>query len=293
MTKLKFVIFGPETPNTLDLVEEIKKSNNIPYVIQLKNIVFEFKNGKYRALWKNKDLRKFDIFLLRGYNKNLIFAQILIESLLTQNKTVIDETIGKKFLSSKVFEASLMNRNKIRHPRTYQAIDFIIWKKLLTKINFPIIAKPIYGQKGQGIVKLENKKEYLKFFAKNPRGYLVQEFLKIDGDIRVFVVNNKVLGAMKRFIVPGDFRSNASLGAKTEKINPSKEMTELALKAVKTMGYEIAGVDILKYKNKFYVLEVNSSPQWQKFKETTSINPAKEIIRYSLKKYEKIQSRLF
>lgn len=145
----------------------------------------------------------------------------------------------------------------------------------------------MYGQKGQGIVKIDNKKQAYNFFKKNHKGYLLQEYLEIDSDIRIFVVNSKILGAMKRFIIPGDFRSNASLGARVEQVNPTKEMIDLAKRAVKAMKYEIAGVDIVTYKGKFYVIEVNSTPQWQKFKKVTGINPAKHIIDYSLEKYKK------
>lgn len=285
MNKLNFAIIGPNTENTLDLIREIKKAGHRPFVVRLSDIFFEFNNGIFRALWKNKDLFDFDIFLLRGYNKNLLFAQIFAQELLAKGKIVIDETIGKRFISSKAYEASRMMQKKISHPKTWQAVSFSSYKKILKQISFPVIAKPVYGQKGQGIEKIRTAKEYLTFFSKNPKGYLVQEFLKIDGDIRIFVVGNKVLGAMKRYLVPGDFRSNASLGAKTEKIPLTKELETLALKAAKTMDYEIAGIDILEHKKRFYVLEVNSSPQWQKFKEVTKINPAEYIIRYALKKY--------
>ncbi|OGI29418.1 MAG: hypothetical protein A2288_03810 [Candidatus Moranbacteria bacterium RIFOXYA12_FULL_44_15] len=92
---------------------------------------------------------------------------------------------------------------------------------------------------------------------------------------------------MKRYIIPGDFRSNASLGAKAEKILLTQELKELALKATKAMNYEVAGVDIIKHKKKLYVLEINSAPQWQKFKEVTGVNPAEAIIAYAIKKYHK------
>jgi RimK family alpha-L-glutamate ligase len=285
MNKLSFAIIGPETENTADLAREIEKRGHCSYIVRLSDVFFEFSDGIFKAPWKEKDLFDFDIFILRGYNKNLLFAQIIAQELLARKKTVIDEAVGKRFASSKIYEASMMMQSKINHPRTWQAVSFSSYKKLLEKISFPIIAKPIDGQKGQGIERIENEEQYLSFFANNKKGYLCQEFLKIDYDIRVFVVNGKALGAMKRHIIPEDYRSNASLGAKTEKIDLTKELEALALKAVKAMNYEIAGVDIIEYGNKLYVLEINSAPQWQKFKETTGVNPAEEIISYSLDKY--------
>ncbi|HHE45911.1 MAG TPA: ATP-grasp domain-containing protein, partial [Candidatus Moranbacteria bacterium] len=143
-------------------------------------------------------------------------------------------------------------------------------------------------QKGQGIKKIANKNDFIEFFKNNPQCYLIQEFLKIDGDIRVLVVGKKILGAIKRTVLKNDFRSNVSLGAKIKKIELTTIMKKVALKATELMGYEIAGVDLIEYNNKIYVLEVNSTPEWQGFKKVTGINPAKEIINYAIKKYEKI-----
>lgn len=294
MKKLKFAIVGASgTENTKDLVEEIKSRGHSVFLIQPKNLVFEFsKNKKFKIRQGNIDSDKLDIFLFRGYNVNIVAAKILAEKLIRDGKVVIDEILGKRFIPSKTFETSKFAEYKINHPGTFQALDISSYKIILDKAAFPIVVKPLYGQKGQGIIKINNKTKALAFFRKNPEGYLIQEYLKTDGDVRVFVVNNKILGAIKRFVLPGDFRSNASLGAKAEKIIPTKEMKKIAIKATRAMGYEIAGVDFLEYKNKLYVLEINSTPQWQKFKKVTGINPAKYIISYALKKYEKIQNRI-
>lgn len=289
MKKIKFAIIGAsETENAKDLVKEIKSSGHTIFLIQPKNLVFEFsKNKKFKIKQGNIDLDKLDIFIFRGYNVNIVAVKILAEKLIRDKKVVIDEILGKRFIPSKIFEASKLAEHNINHPMTFQALDISSYKIVLDKATFPIIIKPLYGQKGQGIIKINNKTKALAFFKKNPKGYLIQEYLKTDSDIRVFVVNNKVLGAIRRFVLPGNFRSNASLGAKVEKMIPTKEMKAIALKATKAMGYEIAGVDFLEYKNKLYVLEVNSTPQWQKFKEVTGINPAKNIISYATKKYKR------
>ena len=294
MKKIKFAIIGAsETENTKDLIEEIKLKRHSVFLIQPKNLVFEFsKNKRFKIRQGNIDLDKLDVFIFRGYNINIVPVKILAEKLIRDGKVVIDEILGKKFIPSKMFESSKFAEYNISHPRTFQALDVSSYKTILDKTTFPIIVKPLYEQKGQGIIKVNNKTKALAFFKKNPKEYLIQEYLKTNSDVRVFVVNNKVLGAIRRFVLPNDFRSNASLGAKAEKVIPTKEMKVIAIKATKAMGYEIAGVDFLEHKNKLYVLEVNSTPQWQKFKEITGINPAKNIVNYAIKKYEKVQSRI-
>ena len=95
---------------------------------------------------------------------------------------------------------------------------------------------------------------------------LVQEFMDADGgDFRVHVLNLKsgkyILAAMKRDKIEGDFRSNVSLGAKTEEIKLTKEQEELAIKAAEAMELNWVGVDIMPVKNnkeKNVVIECNS-----------------------------------
>ncbi len=293
MSPINFLIIGPDNENTWDLVNEIKKRKHSVLSLPIKEIFFEFSNKKFKAFWKNKDLDLFDIILFRGYNESFIEAGVLAKKFLDDKKTVVDEVIGKGFIPGKTFEASRLIKNKLRHPKTLQCINSSICTSVLKKISFPIIVKPVHGQKGKDMHKFKNIKEAEVFLKKNPTGYLIQEYCKIDGDIRVFVVGNKVLGAIKRFVIDGDFRSNASLGAKAKKYPVDKELRRLSVSAAKIMKYEIAGVDIIKYEGKYFILEVNFAPQWQKFKEITGINPAKDIINYAIRKYEKNKGRFF
>lgn len=286
MDKINFSIIGPATQNTHDLENEIKKVGHCVDVFPLGKIAFVFSDGNCMAIYNEMDvLKKYDIFIFRAYNVNQVFAQILAEKIIERKKIIIDEALGRKFIPSKVFEASKFEENNIHHPKTYQAITFGAWNKLIKKVKFPIIVKPIYGQKGQDMQQFSSEEECLQFFSKFPKGYLAQEKINIASDIRAFVVGNNVLGAMRRYIPKNDFRSNVSRGAKAEKIPLTETIKAIALSATKALGYEIAGVDIIESDGSLYVLEVNSAPQWQKFKEVTKINPAESIIDYALKKY--------
>jgi len=292
MKKITFAIIGPETENTLDLEKEILKNGHSCIVFQLKDLEVVFSEKKTSIFFEKRDLLdSVDIFIFRAYNKNFVFAEVLVKELLTNGKTVIDEAIGREMIPSKLNEASQFVFSGLKHPKTYQALSWNSWKRILEKVRFPLIAKPIYGQKGQDITKIESEKEYTSFFKKNPKGYLLQEFFEISHDLRIFVVNKKVLGGIKRHIIKNDFRSNASLGAKIEKVKITPGIERVARKAAEAMKYEIAGVDLIETNNAFYVLEVNSSPQWQAFKKYTKINPAEAIIKYALQKHALLKNR--
>jgi ribosomal protein S6--L-glutamate ligase len=94
---------------------------------------------------------------------------------------------------------------------------------------------------------------------------IIQEFIEIDYDVRVVVLDGRVLGTMKREVITdGDFRSNISLGAEASNI----ELTEIeerdALKAAEVVDGRLVGVDFIPAKNREkerpYILEVNSMP---------------------------------
>ena len=91
---------------------------------------------------------------------------------------------------------------------------------------------------------------------------LVQEFVReANGkDIRCFVIDGKVVGAIQREAKDGDFRSNLHLGGVASAIKITPEERRIAIKASKVMGLKVAGVDIIRSDSGPKVLEVNSSP---------------------------------
>jgi len=105
------------------------------------------------------------------------------------------------------------------------------------------------------------------------------------------VVGGKALGAVKRYVPENEFRTNRH-GTKAEQVPLTKELGKIAVKATKAMNYDITGVDVLEQDGKFKIIEVNIAPEWQKFKEITSINPAQEIIKVAFKKYRRKQGVL-
>jgi ribosomal protein S6--L-glutamate ligase len=94
---------------------------------------------------------------------------------------------------------------------------------------------------------------------------LAQEFIELEYDIRVIVLHDEVVAVMKRNVIKGaDFRSNVSLGAEPEKMELTEIEKEVAIKASKTVGGILTGVDLIPSKDREkespYVLEVNANP---------------------------------
>lgn len=287
MKQLSFAIISNSlTENTQDLITAIEGEGHHATLINMKEIVFHFEGDSFRVTHQGIDIETSDIFLFRSYSQQISSARLIAHHLCAQGKIVVDEALGTRSVGSKNFQHAQFSKYEIPYPKCIQAHSTEAILRELPSINFPIIAKPLNGSKGNGMFKFETLQEALDTVPSLDIRYLYQEYIPIDSDIRVFIVGNKVLGAMKRYVVPGDFRSNAALGSKTVSIPLAPELEKLALKARESTGYEVAGIDIIETNKGLMVLEINNCPEWQAFKKTTGINPASEIIRFAIAKYQ-------
>ena len=151
----------------------------------------------------------------------------------------------------------------------------------------PVIIKLARGTHGNGVVLAESKKAAKSvlqaFYVMDQDGtnILLQEFVKESAgmDIRVFVVGGKVIASMKRQSLDDDFRSNLHQGGAGEKVKLTDEERKTAIKAAKSMGLNLAGVDLMRSERGPLVLEVNSSPGFG-IEEVTGRDVATPIIEY-------------
>jgi ribosomal protein S6--L-glutamate ligase len=155
----------------------------------------------------------------------------------------------------------------------------------------PLVVKLIEGTQGVGVILAETKKAaeaVIEAFRGLKAHILVQEFIKEAGgtDIRCFVVGGRVVAAMQRRAAPGEFRSNLHRGGTAEPIKITPEERAAARKATKTMGLNVAGVDILRSNHGPVVMEVNSSPGLEGIERATGIDVAGKIIEFIEKNAE-------
>jgi ribosomal protein S6--L-glutamate ligase len=149
----------------------------------------------------------------------------------------------------------------------------------------PCIIKLLEGTQGIGVILAESKKvatSVIEAFLKLDAAMLVQEFIKEakGADIRAFVIDGQVVGAMKRQAKEGEFRSNLHRGGSAELIQLTSEERATAIKAAKKLGLGIAGVDMLQSERGPLVMEVNSSPGLEGIQKATGIDIAGKIIEY-------------
>lgn len=176
----------------------------------------------------------------------------------------------------------------VYYPQEWQNTSFI--KDAEEALCYPIVAKECYGSFGKQVFLCSNRKELLEVinsFAKRP--FLLQEFIAFSAgkDLRLQVVGNQVIATMMRYN-DNDFRANVTNGGKMKAFVPTKEQTEMALKACSILDLDFGGVDILFGKDDKPILcEVNSNAHFINLYNCTGVNVADAIIKYVLREINK------
>jgi ribosomal protein S6--L-glutamate ligase len=159
-------------------------------------------------------------------------------------------------------------------------------KNLIKQVGgAPLVIKLLESTQGKGVVLAETYKaasSVIEAFYGLDANIIVQEFIKEAKaeDIRAFVVNGKVVGAMKRKGKEGEFRSNLHKGGSAETVKLSRAEKAAAIKAASALGLDVAGVDMLRSDRGPLVIEVNSSPGLEGIERTTGLDVAGKIIEY-------------
>jgi ribosomal protein S6--L-glutamate ligase len=155
----------------------------------------------------------------------------------------------------------------------------------------PLVIKLLEGAQGKGVILAETKKaaeSVIDAFQGLDAHFLIQEFIKEAGgaDIRCFVIGDKVVATMMRKATDGDFRSNLHSGGVAEKIKITATERKTALAAAKSMGLDVAGVDLIRSERGPLVLEVNSSPGLEGIERISQKDIASLMIEHIEKSIE-------
>ncbi|KAF2508595.1 MULTISPECIES: 30S ribosomal protein S6--L-glutamate ligase [Flavobacterium] len=185
----------------------------------------------------------------------------------------------------KLYSLQLLLNSGIDIPTTGFANSPLDTDNLIKMVGgSPLIVKLLEGTQGKGVVLAETKKaaeSVINAFKSLNANILVQEFIKeANGkDIRCFVIDGKVVAAIQREAMPGEFRANIHLGGTASVIKVTAEEKKIAIKAAKAMDLKVAGVDIIRSSKGPLLLEVNSSPGLEGIEGATNKDVAGEMIK--------------
>ncbi len=150
-------------------------------------------------------------------------------------------------------------------------------------IGFPVVCKVAFGTHGKGVFFAPTQETFLPIVdylaVRDGNPVIIEEYIETDRrDLRVFVLNGRILAAMERVAKPGDIRANTSIGGTGTHVELSPDETALAIRAAHTFNLEICGVDILRSPRGPLVIEVNANPGFKELERVTGIDIAKAIL---------------
>jgi len=272
--------------STKRLLEACEQRGHEPEIIDHLKCTIVMEQNKPSVIYKGKSLDYFDAVIPR------IGASV----------TFYGSAVVRQFEMMKVFtavesQALIRSRDKLRSLQILSRAGLGLPKTVFTNYSkdtddilnavggAPVIIKLLEGTQGLGVVLAENKKaasSVIEAFHGLKARVIVQEFIKEAGgaDIRAFIVNGEVVGAMKRQAKEGEFRSNLHRGGSSQVIKLSRKEKTAAITAAKKMGLGVAGVDMLQSSRGPLILEVNSSPGLEGIEKATGVDVAGKIVEF-------------
>jgi len=188
---------------------------------------------------------------------------------------------------NKLFGSIELVRNGVPTPRTMLAFTEDAAVKALQDMGYPAVIKPVVGSWGRLSALLKDEQvaraiiEDREYMFPMYQVYYLQEFVKRPPrDIRSFVVGGRTVAAIYRVSDGADWRTNTARGGRAEPCPISKELDELSLRAARSSGGEIVGVDLMESESGLLVHEVNNTTEFKNTVPATGVDIPQLIVDY-------------
>ena len=283
---IKILSRNTQLYSTKRLVEAaMKRKHTVEVVDPLKcDIVIERRNPN--IYFKGDYIKDVDAIIPRIGSSVTFYGTAVVRQFEMMGAFTTTESEALVRSRDKLRSLQVLSRAKIGLPKTVFTNYSRDVSGVISQVGGPpLVIKLLEGTQGVGVVLAETKnaaESVIEAFNGLQARVIVQEFIKEakGADIRAFVVDGHVVGAMKRQGKEGEFRSNLHRGGSAEAIELSDEEEIAAVKATKAMGLGVAGVDMIQSSRGPLILEVNSSPGLEGIEKATGKDIAKAIIRY-------------
>jgi len=241
-----------------------------------------------RVLAGRHDLTAVDGVLVRmmppGSLEQVVFRMDALHRVAAAGVPVLNPPRAVETAVDKFLTLALIQSAGLSVPPTWVGESATAALEVFEALGGDVVVKPLFGSEGRGLVRLSDKElAWRTFHALERLGAVLylQRVVRHPGhDIRVFVLRGEVIGAMRRYANPGEWRTNVSLGGHAESCRLDPDAERLALMAARAVGAEMAGVDLVLDldREELVVLEVNAVPGWRALARVTGVDIAAAIL---------------
>ena len=271
--------------STQALVQAAQDRGHSVRVVDYLRCYMNITSSKPRIYLEGEEL-KADAIIPRIAVQHTAYGNAVVRQFEMMGVFTLNDSVAISRSRDKLRSLQLLAKKGIGLPVTGFAHSIDATNELISMCGgAPLVVKLLQGTQGMGVVLAETKKaaeSVIEAFKEVRADILVQEYIAESkgADIRCIVLGKKVVAAMERQGIDGEFRSNLHRGGVAKKIAITAEERKTAIKAAKVMGLHLAGVDLLRSNRGPLVIEVNSSPGLEGIEKSTNKNVADRIIEF-------------
>ncbi len=198
-----------------------------------------------------------DALFLRK-NPPLLYQTMEFLSPISDQVFMINNTAGQILGNSKLYTLNFPDII----PETHVSRDPARLLKIIDNFGGAMVVKPLQRFGGEGVIKVSvkdqlNLKSLINYYVRAYESYaerepiMVQEYVDTvqrEGDVRILMLNGKILGAMRRKPRDGDFRTNIHAGARPYKhkvTDKEKEICMIIKDRLLKDGLYFVGIDVI------------------------------------------------
>jgi len=283
--------------STRRLIEAACARDHEVSVIDPLKCVMDVTSRRPSVYYRGEALPRFDAVIPRIGASITFYALAVLRQFEVMGVYPANESVAIGRSRDKLRSLQLLARAGVGLPVTTFAHSPDDTKTLVKLVGgAPLVLKLLQGTQGRGVVLAETRQaaeSVIDAFRELDANFLVQQFIHEAGgaDIRAFVIGDRVVAAMLRQAKEGEFRSNLHRGGSASIVKLSPQERATAVRAAKTVGLNVAGVDIVRGQDGPLVLEVNSSPGLEGIETATGKDVAGMVISFLEKKAQPGRTR--
>jgi len=277
-----------ESYETQRLVEEFEKQDIKVRVVNPQDVDIYVDRDDRKSIRVAGKARPLPDFVLpRTGSGTTYFIKAIIRHLERLGVILINGSESIDAVKDKLYSQQILGQSNLPVPKTLLVKHPIDVEFVEKSLNYPIIVKTLSGSFGAGVFLVENRKQLRQLMrmaeiTKPSYNIIIQEFIEdsYGKDLRVFVLNGKVVGCMMRQSTDDDFRANITRGGEGIPYQITEEIEFLSGECARLLNLDIAGVDLLFDNGHYKVCEVNSSPGFEGMDKYCNTNIAEQIVTY-------------
>jgi gamma-F420-2:alpha-L-glutamate ligase len=256
------------------------------------DLVVDSQPNRWSAIYRGRKLPKPDLIMARTGSETSYFMLAVLRHFERQGVAMVNGSVAIEAVADKLQTLQLLSRAGLPIPKTILGkfpVDVDIVER---ELGFPVVVKTLKGTRGNGVLLCNDRTQFndiatLLDGARPGADFIFQQYIagSHGRDVRLLVVDGKVIAAMERRSADGGFKSNISTGGQGFRFSPPIEMIKLAVSVAEVLDLDVAGVDILFDADGYRICEANSSPGFQGLEKACGISVPDAIFTTMAKKF--------